>query len=82
MHSQHVKQPRAGFLLFFQFLGEPPPNHVHNKHKRGAKPPVPEGNKNKECIPERQRAGENAVSGERKCDKEMDAEIPELGPGA
>ena len=37
---------------------------------------------NKECIPERQRAGENAVSGERKCDKEMDAEIPELGPGA
>ena len=52
------------------------------QHHRRAEPPVPEGNKNKECIPERQRAGENAVSGERKCDKEMDAEIPELGPGA
>ena len=59
-----------------------PPDHVYHKHHRRAEPPVPEGNKNKECIPERQRAGENAVSGERKCDKEMDAEIPELGPGA
>ena len=59
-----------------------PPDHVYHKHHRRAEPPVPEGNKNKECIPERQRTGENAVSGERKCDKEMDAEIPELGPGA
>lgn len=67
---------------FFQFSGDILPDHVYHKHHRRAEPPVPEGNKNKECIPERQRAGENAVSGERKCDKEMDAEIPELGPGA
>ena len=68
-------------FLFPVFRGYPP-DHVYHKHHRRAEPPVPEGNKNKECIPERQRAGENAVSGERKCDKEMDAEIPELGPGA
>ena len=45
---------------FFQFSGGYPPDHVYHKHHRRAEPPVPEGNKNKECIPERQRA-------ERKC---------------
>ena len=51
-------------------------------YNRRTEPPVLEDDRNKKCISERQRAGENAVSGECKCNNEMDAEIPELGSGA
>ena len=83
-HTQSVTGKTTGrdVSSFFQFSGDIRRIMYTTNHHRRAEPPVPEGNKNKECIPERQRAGENAVSGERKCDKEMDAEIPELGPGA
>lgn len=38
----------------------------------------PEGSRNKKCISKRQFAGENALSGQRKCHKKVDPLIPEL----
>ena len=45
-------------------------------------PPVPESHQDKKCFPQRHIPGEDAVPGKPECNKEMDTEIPQLGPGA
>ena len=43
---------------------------------------MPESDQDKECVPKRYILGKDAVSRKSECNKEMDAEIPELKPGA
>ena len=42
---------------------------------------MPKSNQDKERVPQRYIVRKDTVPGKQECNKEMDAEIPQLGPG-
>ena len=79
---QQLGKQLGGCQPLLPVPGWDPPDHVHHQHYRRAQPPVPESHQGKKCFPQRHILGEDAVPGQPECNKEMDAGIPQLGPGA
>lgn len=59
-----------------------PQDHVHDEHHRRPEPPVPESDEDQGRVPQRHIPGEDVVPCKPERSEEVDAEVPELGPGS